>query len=39
MLSGCSNAKNILRIYEADIYQKVKNTEAETKTHFLKKSV
>ena len=33
MLSDCSHAKNILRIYEADICQKVKNTEAETKKH------
>ena len=34
MLSDCSNATNILRIYEADICQKVKNTEAETKKHY-----
>ena len=34
MLSDCSNANSILRIYEADICQKVKNTEAETKKHY-----
>ena len=35
------NAKNILRIYEAENCQKVKNTEAETKKHYpyKKKSV
>ena len=32
MLSGCTHAKMILRIYEADVYQKLlKNIEAETK--------
>ena len=36
-----SHTKNILRIYEADICQKVKNTEAQTKKHYSykKKSV
>ena len=29
-----SHTKNILRIYEADICQKVKNTEAQTKKHY-----
>ena len=33
MLSGCCHAKKISKIYEADICQKVKNTEAETKKH------
>ena len=33
MSSGCSHAKNILRIYEGDICKKVKNIEAETKKH------
>ena len=31
MMSGCSHAKNILGICEADICQKVKNTKAKTK--------
>ena len=40
MLSYWSHAKIILRIYEASICQKVKNTEAETKKHYsYKKSV
>ena len=34
MLSDCSHAKNILRIYEADICQKVKNTKVGTKKHY-----
>ena len=35
MLSDGGNAKNILKIYEADICQNVKNTEAETKNTIL----
>ena len=35
MLSDCSNVQNILRIYKADICQKVKNTEAEPKNTIL----
>ena len=38
ILSGRSHVKNILRIYEADIYTKVKNTEAEMKKTLLKKN-
>ena len=34
MLSDCSNVENISKIYEADICQKVKNIEAETKKHY-----
>ena len=35
MCLSFSHTKNILRIYEADICQKVKNTEAQTKWHIL----
>ena len=38
-MSGCSHVKNILIIYEADICQKVKNTEAETKNTSYKKTM
>ena len=34
MLPECSNAKNILRIYNSDMCQNLKITEAETEKHY-----